>query len=120
MQDVQALVAGYLDTFNEADAARRRELLGAVYTADCTYTDAHVDLRGADQIDGFIAHTQERFPGVTFALTSPIDAHHHQARFQWHAGPGDKLDTYLGFDVIVTEDGRIRNVYGFTDVVPAA
>jgi hypothetical protein len=43
-----------------------------------------------------------------------------QARFQWHAGPDDKPDTYAGFDVIVTEDGRIRNVYGFTDVGPGA
>jgi hypothetical protein len=58
-------------------------------TADCTYTDPHVDLRGAEQIDDFIEQTQERFPGVTFRLGSPIDARHNQARFQWHAGPAD-------------------------------
>ena len=120
MQDVQTIVTRYLEAFNDSDADHRRELLGALYTPDCTYTDAHVDLRGADQIDGFIAQTQERFPGVTFTLGSAIDAHHSQARFQWHAGPPDKPDTYVGFDVIVTEDGRIRNVYGFTDVGPAA
>lgn len=109
----------YLDAFNEADADRRRELLSALYTADCTYTDAHVDLRGVDHFDGVIAQTQERLLGLTFTLGSPIDAHHNQARFQWHAGPDDKPDTYVGFDVIVTEDGRIRNVYGFTDIGPA-
>ncbi len=52
MPDVHALVTRYLDVFNEAHADRRRELLSALYTADCTYTDAHVDLQGVDQIDG--------------------------------------------------------------------
>jgi hypothetical protein len=79
-----------------------------------------VDLEGAAQIDGFIEHTQERFRGFTFTVGGPIDAHHNQARFQWHAGPDDKPDTYVGFDVIVAEDGRIRNVYGFMDAAPAA
>lgn len=119
-QDVQTIVTRYLEAFNEADADRRREHLEALYTTDCTYIDPHVDLQGAEQIDAFIAQTQERFPGVTFTLGSPIDAHHNQARFQWHAGPADAPSTYIGFDVIVTEDGRIRNVYGFTDVGPAA
>jgi hypothetical protein len=119
MQDVQRLVTRYLEAFNEGDAGRRRELLGTLYSADCTYTDPHVDLRGSEQIDGFIEQTQERFPGVTFTLGGPIDAHHNQARFQWHAGPADAPDTYVGFDVIVTDDGRIRNVYGFLDAAPA-
>jgi hypothetical protein len=43
-----------------------------------------------------------------------------QARFQWHAGPDDEPDKYIGFDVIVTEDGRIRNVYGFMDATPTS
>lgn len=118
--DVQTLVRRYIAAFNETDGDRRRELLEGLYTPDCTYTDPHVDLRGPEQIDGFIEQTQERFPGLTFRLGSPIDAHHDQARFQWHAGTADAPDTFVGFDVIVTDDGRIRSVYGFTDVVPAA
>ena len=120
MEDVQTLVTRYIAAFNESDPDRRREQLEALYTADCTYTDPHVDLRGAAQIDGFIEQTQERFPGVTFRLGGAVDAHHDQARFQWHAGPSDAPETIVGFDVIVTENGRIRNVYGFTDVAPAA
>jgi hypothetical protein len=120
MQDVQTLVTRYLETFNETDADRRRRLLRALYTADCTYTDPHVDLQGTSQIDGFIGQTQERFPGFTFSLGGPIDGHHNQARFQWQAGPNGTPDAYAGFDVIVTEDGRIRNVYGFMDGGPAA
>jgi hypothetical protein len=120
MQDVQTLITDYLDTFNETDADRRRSLLKALYTPDCTYTDPHVELQGAEQINGFIEQTQARFPGFTFTLGGPIDGHHNQARFQWHAGPADAPETYVGFDVIVAADGRIRNVYGFMDAAPAA
>jgi hypothetical protein len=41
-------------------------------------------------------------------------------RFQWHAGPAEAPDQFIGFDVIVTNDGRIRDVYGFIDAAPAA
>ena len=78
--NVQALVRRYIEAFNETEADRRRELLEALHTADCTYTDPHVDLHGADQINGLIAQTQERFPGLTFTLGGPIDAHHDQAK----------------------------------------
>ena len=120
MHHPQTLVTQYLEAFNETDTDRRRELVEALYAPDCTYTDPHVDLEGAEQIVGFIGQTQERSPGVTFTLGSPIDAHHNQARFQWHAGPADAPDAYVGFDVIVTDDGRIRNVCGFMDAAPAA
>ena len=120
MQDAQTVVTRYLEAFNETNADRRRELLEALYTPDCTYTDPHVDLHGAEQIGGFIEQTQERFPGFTFTLGGPIDAHHNQARFKWHAGPAGAPADYVGFDVIVAEDGRIRNVYGFMDAAPAA
>ena len=117
---MQEIIERYLAAFNESDVARRRELLNTLYTSDCTYTDPHVDLRGPEQVEGFIAQTQERFPGVKFTLGGPVDAHHDQARFQWHAGPDDAPDAYVGFDVIVVADGQIRNVYGFMDAAPAA
>ena len=117
---MQEIIDRYLATFNETDAARRRELLGALYTPNGTYTDPHVDLCGPERIVAFIAQTQERFPGVTFTLGGPVDAHHNQARFQWHAGPDGAPDAYVGFDVIVADDGQIRNVYGFMDAAPAA
>src|SRR5690242_9476552 len=75
MQNAQTLVTKYLETFNETDGDRRRDLLEALYAPDCSYTDPHVDLQGTEQIDGFIKQTHERFPGVTFTLGGPVDAH---------------------------------------------
>ena len=55
MQPAQTLMTQYLEAFNESDTDRRRELVDALYAPDCsTYTDPHVDLQGAEQIDGFM------------------------------------------------------------------
>jgi hypothetical protein len=121
MANVQDIVERYLSAFNETDPTRRRALVGELYDAETTYVDPHVELRGPDQVEGFIAATQERFPGYRFRLGGPVDAHHDQARFQWHAGPdGDGDPLYVGFDVIVTDGERLRSVYGFMDAAPAA
>jgi SnoaL-like domain len=117
---MQDLVERYISAFNENDNSRRSQLLDELYTGESTYTDPHVSLRGPEAIGAFIAQTQQRFPGVTFSLRGPVDAHHNQARFQWQAGPAEQPDQFVGFDVIVTSDGRIRNVYGFTDIGPSA
>jgi len=119
MQDATAMAERYLATFNETDPGQRLALIEALYTADGTYTDPNADLRGPTQIDAFVAQTQETFPGYRFTVASQIDAHHNQARFQWHGGPPDEPDRYVGFDVIVAEDGRISSVYGFMDRAPA-
>jgi SnoaL-like domain len=119
MQDATQLVERYLATFNETDTDRRRALIETLYTTQGTYTDPNVDLSGPAQIDGFVAQTQEMFPGYTFTLGGTVDAHHNQARFQWHSGPAEEPDRYVGFDVIVSDDGRIRSVYGFMDKAPA-
>jgi hypothetical protein len=120
MTDPTQIVDRYLEAFNETDPARRRELVEALFTEESTYTDPQVELRGPAELDGFIAQTQGQFPGFTFTLGGPIDAHHEQLRFQWHAGPVEAPDQFIGFDVIVTDDGRIRNVYGFMDAAPGA
>jgi SnoaL-like domain len=120
MPDMTELAQRYLDTFNETDPARRRRLLEELYTPDATYTDPHVELRGPEQLEQFIASTQERFPGYVFTLAGDVDAHHEQSRFQWHAAPaGAARPEYVGFDVVVSDGDRVRSVYGFLDAAPA-
>jgi SnoaL-like domain len=120
MTNAETLVDRYLDTFNETDAGRRRALVDGLYADDGGYTDPNVDLDGREEIDGFLGATQTHFPGYRFSLGGPVDAHHGQARFIWHATPPDAAEpAYVGFDVIVAAGDRIRHVYGFIDPTPA-
>lgn len=113
------LIEQYLACWNEADPAKRRELIGETWADDGSYTDPLADVRGHDQIDAVIAAAQEQFPGLSFALTGPVDSHHRQARFAWGLGQGGGEPVAEGSDVAVTgPDGRLSAVFGFLDKVP--
>ena len=113
---VSELVASYLETWNETDPAARRKAIDELWAADGVYTDPMAVAAGRDQIDATIAAAQSQFPGLAFTLAGPVDAHHDIARFSWNLGE----ELVVGFDVLVLDtDGRIANVYGFLDKVPA-
>lgn len=119
MSDIQRIAEQYIAVWNETDAAKRRELIGEVFTEDAAYTDPLGAVTGHDGIDGFIGGAQDRFAGLTFSLPAAPDAHHDIARFQWYLGaPGAAEPLAIGFDVITVEDGRITRVLGFLDKLP--
>ncbi len=116
------IIERYIAAWNETDPGRRRALVDALWAEDGSYTDPLADARGRAEIDGLIGAVQEQFPGFTFTLGGPVDAHHNQARFTWHLGPAGAAEpVVIGFDVAVLDgDSRLRSVHGFLDKVPAA
>ncbi|NUP09170.1 MAG: nuclear transport factor 2 family protein [Polyangiaceae bacterium] len=119
MSAIQNLVQRYLDSFNQTDSKRRRALIEEVYIPNVVYTDPMATVSGHEGIDQFLAGVQKQFAGVVFTLAGSVDAHHDVARFTWHAGPpGAAEPLAIGFDVVVVENGRIRQVAGFIDKAP--
>ncbi|MEV0197702.1 nuclear transport factor 2 family protein [Nonomuraea sp. NPDC050691] len=120
MSDIDQLVQSYLAAWNETDAAARRAALAEVFAEDATYTDPLVSVRGLDGLDATIAAVQGQFGGLMFSLAGAVDAHHDIARFTWNLGPEGAEPLAVGFDVVVIgDDGRISQVLGFLDKVPA-
>jgi len=116
----EQVVFRYIDVWNQTDARKRRADIDALYAADCGYADPIAVVRGRDALDGFIGGVQRQFPGFVFSLAGKVDAHHAQARFTWHAAPrGASEPAVVGFDVLVLEGDRIREVYGFLDKAPS-
>ena len=113
------LIKRYIASWNETDPGFRASLLGALWTADGSYTDPLAEAHGREEIGAVIAAAQAQFPGLRFTLTGPVDAHHRQARFTWGLGPDGGEPLVEGFDVAVTDgDGRLTSVLGFLDKVP--
>jgi hypothetical protein len=122
MNNNEILVRSYLAAFNECHPERRKSAVEKVFTSNAGYTDPNHVLAGRSQIEEAIAAMQasDRFAQHTFLLGSDVDTHHDTARFAWHlVPPGDTEPVIIGFDVAVIEDGRIRQIYGFLDKVPA-
>jgi hypothetical protein len=68
-----------------------------------------------------IAAAHEQFPGFSFRLLGTVDGHHDTARFSWElVNEADGSAPVAGFDVVTLDaEGRIRQVLGFLDRVPA-
>ncbi|WP_182905977.1 nuclear transport factor 2 family protein [Microbispora sp. H13382] len=124
MTDYTALAERYVAAWNERDAEARAKAVAELWAEDGGYTDPLAAVTGHDGIAAVIAGAQDMFPGFVFTLGGPVDGHHDIARFTWHLGPespgGAAEPVVIGFDVVaLDEDGRIRDVYGFLDKVPA-
>ncbi|MFV8185171.1 nuclear transport factor 2 family protein [Streptomyces sp. AF1B] len=113
-------VARYFEAWNSAGSEELTKAVAAAWTADGTYTDPLADVAGHEQIAAVITAAHEQFPGFTFRPSGAVDGHHDTARFSWELVAEDGSAPVAGFDVItLDEDGRIRNVLGFLDRVPA-
>jgi|SRR5262252_3182483 len=121
MNNVNELVVGYLAAWNERDAAKRRAVIGTVWTEDAAYVDAHRHGEGHDGIDAMIAAAQAQFPGYRLNLVSGIESHNGYIRFSWAAGGIPEAPLYLaGTDfAVIAPDGRLKIVAGFVDAAPA-
>ncbi len=120
---IRDVVERYIAVWNEPDAGARSRAVTELWTDEGTYTDPLAAAEGHEAIEAVIAGAREQFPGHVFKLIGDIDAHHDIVRFGWELVPegGGDESVVVGFDVaVVAGDGRLRNVYGFLDKVPAA
>jgi hypothetical protein len=117
----QPLAQKYLDVWNETDAASRRRLVEALFTADAAYVDPMMTGRGHPGIDAMIGAAQQQFAGHRFALHGTPDAHHDVVRFSWRLAAPGQPPVAIGTDVVVVSaDGRLAQVTGFLEAAPAA
>ncbi|GAA1818792.1 nuclear transport factor 2 family protein [Actinomadura chokoriensis] len=120
MSDMNELVQRYIAAWNETDGDARRAVVAEVFAEDAEYIDPLVSVQGRDGLDATIAAVQAQFGGLVFSLGGAVDAHHDIARFTWHLGPEGGEPVVIGFDVArIGADGRIGQVLGFLDKVPA-
>lgn len=120
MADIATVVNTYIAVWNEADPARRRDLIGQTWTERGTYLDPLMAGEGVDGIDAMVAAAQRQFPGHRFDLTVGPDAHNDVVRFTWTlVGVETGATAAVGVDfATVGADGRLESVVGFLE--PAA
>lgn len=113
MSNLNDLADRYIAMWNETDAARRRDLIAAVWTDDGSYVDPMLQGEGHAGIDAMVKSVQERFPGHRFARTSNVDSHHDRIRFDWELGPAGGAFLVKGVDFGMIDGNRLKSITGF-------
>ena len=119
--DPTTVVDTYIAMWNEADPARRAELIEQAWVADARYQDPLLEAEGHAALSEMVAGVHAQFPGQRFERMSGVDVHHGVLRFAWQLGaPGGDV-TVAGIDVAdVAADGRLQRITGFFGELPAA
>ena len=121
MDAYDAVVERYLAVWNETDAARRRALIAQHWADDAHYHDPVMEGAGHADIDALVAGTQQQFASFRFRQLGAAEGHGRYVRFAWELGPPDAAAPIAGSDVaVLTDDGRLQQVIGFLDRVPAS
>jgi hypothetical protein len=120
MNDFDTVVERYLAVWNTTDGADRRKAIDEVFAEEVRYVDPLAAVEGRDALNALIGAVHRQFPGLVFSPGGPADAHHEQGRFTWNLGEPGGEAMVVGFDVAELDAaGRIRQIFGFLDKVPA-
>lgn len=121
MIDAAKITQRYIASWNETNAATRRQLVDGLWTEDARYTDPMIQAHGQDGIAALIGGVHEKFPGCRFKLAGQADGHGPYIRFSWSLAPADGQVFARGTDfAAVAPDGRLAQVTGFLDQLPDA
>lgn len=120
MTDANTKAERYLAIWNETDAERRKAMIAETWTEDAIYVDPLMRGEGHGNIAMLVEGVQARFPGFRFGLIGAADGYGDHLRFSWGLGPEGSEPIIKGTDFAVLEDGRLKTVHGFLDLVPAA
>ena len=119
MTDLNKIAENYIAAWNETDAGRRK-------AASRRPSPAGVSLPRPDHAGRRPRRPRRAdrrrataLPGFRFALKGQPDGFENHIRFSWELGPEGMPSVIEGTDIGVIEDGRLSNVTGFLDKVPA-
>jgi hypothetical protein len=116
MSDPTSVARKYLEAWNQTDPRSRRRLIAEHWTGRALRRPLDERARG-EQIDGPIASV-DRFP-VFDSSSSRAERHGEHVRFSWSLGPAGAEPPIKGGDVVELQHGKIAQVIGFLDQVPA-
>lgn len=111
---IVGMVDTYIAAWNEADDAKRAELIDAALGADLWYRDPMLEADGREAFAATVAAVQQQLAGHVMTRTSPVEGHHDVVRFNWALGVPGEAPAFAGVDVAKYDaDGKLHRIVGF-------
>jgi hypothetical protein len=113
-------IGRYVEMWHERDAARRRELVAALFALDAENFNQRSAPRGLDEIVARVTRAHDEWVAQknhVFEPTGNTASHHHLVKFFWRMRPASGGPAVsVGLDVFVLDDtGKIRTLYQFIE-----
>ncbi len=97
-------------TVSERDAAKRIEVIRAIYESDAVVYDPEGSASGHEAINALVTKLLPTLPPrFAFVADGPVLAHHGAAMLRWHSNPA----MITGFDVAQLRNDRIAVLHVF-------
>lgn len=109
------IIEQHFAIWSERNAEIRASEISKVYTKDIEIIDPHSVAHGYKEAQELITNLQAKFPQRSFSLRKAIEEHHNVARLFWQFGTPEQPDQVTGQDVLILENGKIRQLLIFID-----
>lgn len=122
MTNTNAMIEKFVDSWNEPDAAARRQVIDEIWSEDGVYRNASTEYHGHSGIAQAVTNAHDKYGsnGFTFRLAS-LDTNHDAVRYRWEmvpvtGGEPDSIGTHIA---MVGKDGRLVSDHQFIDKPPS-
>jgi hypothetical protein len=112
------LLRNLRDVFGEADPARRRSAIEALYTADCVVNLPFGQFHGHDSLHQITGELRASHPSYVYTPHNAPQVVQDGGRIDWGSGPEGEPPRYTGVDIITTHGDKISALYVFLDSEP--
>jgi SnoaL-like domain len=110
---IELLHRNLQEVFGEGDAARRRAVIGELYTDDCVLYVQPGIFVGHDALDQFAGELRATHPHFVYTPHGEPQALHNGGILAWGSGPKGEPPEYTGLDVVIIRDSKIVALYVF-------
>jgi len=109
----ELMSASLMQVFNERDPQRRRAAIERTYSADVRWTDDEEVSVGRGQLESRAYALQEgQLAGLSFVKAGPVYQTRGLGYLAWNVvAPGSDAPIVSGFDVALTTDDRISQLF---------
>lgn len=122
MTDTNTIIEKFVTSWNDPDAAARRQIIDEIWSQDGVYRNARAEFHGRGGIEEAVTAAYNAFSsnGFVFRLAG-LDSNHDAVRYRWEMVPAaggepDSIGTHIA---MVGSDGRLVSDHQFIDKPPS-
>jgi nuclear transport factor 2 (NTF2) superfamily protein len=122
MTDINTTIEKFITSWNDPDAAARRQVIDDIWSEDGVYRNVRAEYHGRGGIEEAVTNAYDAFTanGFVFRLAS-IDTNHDAVRYRWEMVPkaGGEPDSIGTHVAMLGADGRLVSDHQFIDKPPS-